>query len=142
MLQRSIDRVTKTPSLRPGFGGERHKAALVVAPGDLPSTDPSFLMADDNITLAGPFGAAHPHAGLERRDARGHSRVMPPAFSGLARRGRSALPVGLLRALVLFHVDIASKAPHREIVSAAIIARGEAPCRRGTARRRGTRHLR
>ncbi|AKQ66346.1 Pirin-related protein [Myxococcus hansupus] len=65
MLQRTIDRVTRTPALGPGFDGERHKAALVVAPGDLPSTDPFFLMADDNITLEGPFGEAHPHAGLE-----------------------------------------------------------------------------
>jgi len=65
MLQRSIDRVTSTPPLGPGFGGERHKAALVVAPGDLPATDPFFLMADDNITTSGPFGEAHPHAGLE-----------------------------------------------------------------------------
>ena len=30
-----------------------------------PSTDPFFLMADDNVTLGGPFGEAHPHAGLE-----------------------------------------------------------------------------
>lgn len=65
MLRRSIDRVTITPALGPGFDGERHKAALVIAPGDLPSTDPFFLMADDNITLAGTFGEAHPHAGLE-----------------------------------------------------------------------------
>ncbi|MFC7556483.1 pirin family protein [Pseudoroseomonas wenyumeiae] len=37
----------------------------MIAPGDLPSTDPFFLMADDNVTAAGPFGEAHPHAGLE-----------------------------------------------------------------------------
>lgn len=65
MLQRSIDRVTSIPPLGPGFDGERHKAALVIAPGDLASTDPFFLMADDNITLEGRFGDAHPHAGLE-----------------------------------------------------------------------------
>lgn len=65
MLERSIDRVTVIPALAPGFGGERHKAALVVAPGDLPATDPFFLMADDHITQGGGFGEAHPHAGLE-----------------------------------------------------------------------------
>src|SRR5690606_15697640 len=65
MLERSINRVTRTPPLGPGFGGERHKAALVVAPGELGATDPFFLMADDNITLGGRFGEAHPHAGLE-----------------------------------------------------------------------------
>ena len=65
MLPRLIDRVTSIPPLGPGFGGERHKAALVIAPGDLPATDPFFLMADDNITTGGPFGEAHPHAGLE-----------------------------------------------------------------------------
>lgn len=65
MLERSIDRVTRTPALGPGFDGERHKAALVIAPGELAATDPFFLMADDNITLGGRFGEAHPHAGLE-----------------------------------------------------------------------------
>ncbi len=62
---RQIDETTAIPPLGQGFGGERHKAALVVEPGDLPSTDPFFLMADDHITTAGPFGEAHPHAGLE-----------------------------------------------------------------------------
>lgn len=65
MLERSIERVTRIPPLGPGFGGERHKAALVVEPGNLPATDPFFLMADDNITLEGTLGEAHPHAGLE-----------------------------------------------------------------------------
>lgn len=65
MLQRSIDRVTVTPPLARGFDGERHRAALVIPPGDLAATDPFFLMADDNITAQGPFGEAHPHAGLE-----------------------------------------------------------------------------
>ncbi|NAO96996.1 MULTISPECIES: pirin family protein [unclassified Halomonas] len=65
MLERSIDRITRIPALGPGFDGERHKAALVIAPGDLSTTDPFFLMADDNITEAGSFGDSHPHAGLE-----------------------------------------------------------------------------
>ena len=65
MFERSIDRVVEIPALSPGFGGDRHKAALVIAPGDLPATDPFFLMADDHITLGGEFGEAHPHAGLE-----------------------------------------------------------------------------
>jgi len=65
MFERSIDRVTTIPPLGPGFDGERHKAALVIPPGDLPATDPFFLMADDNITEGGGFGGAHPHAGLE-----------------------------------------------------------------------------
>lgn len=65
MLERSIDRITRIPALGPGFDGERHKAALVIAPGDLSTTDPFFLMADDNITEAGRFGDSHPHAGLE-----------------------------------------------------------------------------
>jgi len=65
MASRSIDRTTKIPPLGRGFGGDRHKAALVVAPGELSKTDPFFLMADDHITLEGRFGEAHPHAGLE-----------------------------------------------------------------------------
>jgi redox-sensitive bicupin YhaK (pirin superfamily) len=65
MFERSIDRVIKIPALGQGFGGERHQAALVIAPGDLSATDPFFLMADDHITLGGEFGEAHPHAGLE-----------------------------------------------------------------------------
>lgn len=65
MFERSIDRVVRIPALGPGFGGDRHKAALVIAPGDLSATDPFFLMADDNITSGGNFGEAHPHAGLE-----------------------------------------------------------------------------
>jgi redox-sensitive bicupin YhaK (pirin superfamily) len=65
MFERSIDRVSTIPALGPGFGGDRHKAALVIAPGDLPATDPFFLMADDNITDGGSFGESHPHAGLE-----------------------------------------------------------------------------
>lgn len=65
MFERTIDRVTIIPPLGPGFDGERHKAALVVAPGDLAATDPFFLMADDHVSPGGPFGEAHPHAGLE-----------------------------------------------------------------------------
>lgn len=65
MLHRSISRITTTPPLGPGFAGERHKAALVVAPGDFSATDPFFLMADDHVTGEGQFGEAHPHAGLE-----------------------------------------------------------------------------
>lgn len=65
MFQRSIDSITTTPPLCPGFAGERHKAALVVAPGDFPATDPFFLLADDHVTGEGKFGEAHPHAGLE-----------------------------------------------------------------------------
>ncbi|MGY1424767.1 pirin family protein [Lysobacter sp. A289] len=65
MFERSIDRVIRIPALGPGFGGDRHKATLVIAPGDLPATDPFFLMADDNITREGRFGESHPHAGLE-----------------------------------------------------------------------------
>lgn len=61
-----IDRSCQSdPPLGPGFGGDRHQAALVIAPGDLLATDPFFLMADDNITYEGRFGEAHPHAGLE-----------------------------------------------------------------------------
>lgn len=62
---RQIDEIYAIPPLGPGFGGDRHKAALVIEPGDLSSTDPFFLMADDHITAGGPFGEAHPHAGLE-----------------------------------------------------------------------------
>lgn len=65
MHMRQMDEIYAIPPLGPGFGGDRHKAALVIEPGDLPSTDPFFLMADDNITAGGPFGEAHPHAGLE-----------------------------------------------------------------------------
>ncbi|MFH5927281.1 pirin family protein [Roseomonas xinghualingensis] len=65
MRDRQINETSTIPPLGPGFGGDRHKAALVIKPGDLPSTDPFFLMADDHITTAGPFGEAHPHAGLE-----------------------------------------------------------------------------
>ncbi|WP_127142648.1 pirin family protein [Pelagibacterium montanilacus] len=65
MFERSITRVSTIPALGPGFAGNNHKAALVVEPDNLPATDPFFLMADDNITQAGPLGDAHPHAGLE-----------------------------------------------------------------------------
>ena len=65
MVDRSIERVTHIPALSQGFGGERHRAAMVIAPGNLHATNPFFLMADDNITLGGSFGEAHPHAGLE-----------------------------------------------------------------------------
>lgn len=65
MLQRSIDSIMTTPALGPGFAGERHKAALVVAPGNFQETDPFFLMADDHVAEEGQFGEAHPHAGLE-----------------------------------------------------------------------------
>lgn len=65
MSSRSIDRITAIPPLGPGFDGDHHKAALVIAPGDMPRTDPFFLMADDHITVEGGFGEAHPHAGLE-----------------------------------------------------------------------------
>ncbi|WP_421612165.1 pirin family protein [Agrobacterium tumefaciens] len=65
MLHRSIYSITTTPPLGPGFAGDRHKAALVVAPGNFPATDPFFLMADDHVTGEGQFGEAHPHAGLE-----------------------------------------------------------------------------
>lgn len=36
MFTRAIDRVTAIPPLGPGFDGERHKAALVIAPGIWP----------------------------------------------------------------------------------------------------------
>ncbi|WP_313011953.1 pirin family protein [Brevundimonas sp.] len=65
MSSRSIDRITAIPPLGPGFDGDHHRAALVIAPGDMPRTDPFFLMADDHITVEGGFGEAHPHAGLE-----------------------------------------------------------------------------
>ncbi|MDR6192584.1 redox-sensitive bicupin YhaK (pirin superfamily) [Agrobacterium pusense] len=65
MLERSVNRITTTPPLGPGFAGERHQATLVVAPGDFSATDPFFLMADDHVTAEGQFGEAHPHAGLE-----------------------------------------------------------------------------
>lgn len=65
MRSRQIDEMTTIPPLGPGFAGPQHQAALVVEPGDLASTDPFFLMADDQVTSGGPFGEAHPHAGLE-----------------------------------------------------------------------------
>lgn len=65
MRDRQINEVTAIPPLTPGFAGDQHKAALVVKPGDLALTDPFFLMADDQVTSGGPFGEAHPHAGLE-----------------------------------------------------------------------------
>ncbi|WP_280171602.1 pirin family protein [Agrobacterium pusense] len=65
MLERSVNRITATPPLGPGFAGEQHQATLVVAPGDFSTTDPFFLMADDHVTAEGQFGEAHPHAGLE-----------------------------------------------------------------------------
>nr|WP_051130210.1 pirin family protein [Brevundimonas naejangsanensis] len=59
-------------SARPGAKGETCDADSVgrffrqaVKPGDLALTDPFFLMADDQVTSGGPFGEAHPHAGLE-----------------------------------------------------------------------------
>lgn len=65
MIERRIDEIAAIPPLGPGFGGPRHRASMIFEPGDLASTDPFFFLADDNITTAGPFGEAHPHAGLE-----------------------------------------------------------------------------
>lgn len=65
MRDRQIDHIAAIPPLGPGFAGDQHRAALVIAPGNLTVTDPFFLMADDQATSAGPFGEAHPHAGLE-----------------------------------------------------------------------------
>lgn len=65
MHDRQINETSAIPPLGAGFGGDRHKAALVVEPGQLARTDPFFLLADDHVTTGGPFGEAHPHAGLE-----------------------------------------------------------------------------
>ena len=65
MIDRRINETAAIPPLGPGFGGPRHMASMIFEPGDLASTDPFFFLADDNITTAGPFGEAHPHAGLE-----------------------------------------------------------------------------
>lgn len=62
---RTIDRIVTVPPAGPGFGGDAHTAAPVIAPGEFEATDPFFLMMDDRISRAGPFGEEHPHAGLE-----------------------------------------------------------------------------
>jgi redox-sensitive bicupin YhaK (pirin superfamily) len=65
MVERKIDWLAPVPPLGPGFGGSGHQAAAVIAPGDFERTNPFFLMMDDRIDATGPFGEAHPHAGLE-----------------------------------------------------------------------------
>jgi quercetin 2,3-dioxygenase len=62
---RRIDRVFTPSPLGPGFAGPRHKARLMIPPGDFKGTNPFFLMADDRTDIGGEFGEAHPHAGLE-----------------------------------------------------------------------------
>jgi quercetin 2,3-dioxygenase len=65
MNERKIDRITQTPPVGPGFAGPAHTATSVVNPGNFAKTNPFFLMMDDRVSLTGPFGEAHPHAGLE-----------------------------------------------------------------------------
>ncbi len=65
MHERQLDETRVIPPPGPGFAGGTHEAALVVEPGRIDRTDPFFLMADDHVSAAGPFGGAHPHAGLE-----------------------------------------------------------------------------
>ena len=62
---RRIDRIVTPSPLGPGFAGPRHKARLMIPPGDFAGTNPFFLMADDRTDIGGEFGEAHPHAGLE-----------------------------------------------------------------------------
>ncbi len=62
---RRIDRLVTPPPVGPGFAGPRHKARLMIPPGDFAATNPFFLMADDRTEVGGEFGEAHPHAGLE-----------------------------------------------------------------------------
>jgi len=62
---RRIDRLFTPPPVGPGFAGPRHKARLMIPPGDFAQTNPFFLMADDYTDVGGDFGEAHPHAGLE-----------------------------------------------------------------------------
>lgn len=64
-LSRKIERIVTVPPVGPGFGGPAHSAAEVISPGDFKTTDPFFLMMDDRISVGGPFGGEHPHAGLE-----------------------------------------------------------------------------
>src|SRR5271167_867009 len=64
-LSRRIDRVFTPSPVGPGFAGPRHKARLMIPPGDFAQTNPFFLMADDYTDVGGAFGEAHPHAGLE-----------------------------------------------------------------------------
>jgi quercetin 2,3-dioxygenase len=62
---RRIDRLFTPSPVGPGFAGPRHKARLMIPPGDFAHTNPFFLMADDRTEVGGDFGEAHPHAGLE-----------------------------------------------------------------------------
>jgi quercetin 2,3-dioxygenase len=62
---RRIDRLFTPSPVGPGFAGPRHKARLMIPPGDFAATNPFFLMADDRTEVGGDFGEAHPHAGLE-----------------------------------------------------------------------------
>ena len=62
---RRIDHVFTPSPVGPGFAGPRHKARLMIPPGDFAATNPFFLMADDRTEVGGDFGEAHPHAGLE-----------------------------------------------------------------------------
>lgn len=53
------------PAPAPGFAGPRHTASPIFLNDDLAATDPFILLADDRVSGSGPFGEAHPHAGLE-----------------------------------------------------------------------------
>jgi redox-sensitive bicupin YhaK (pirin superfamily) len=64
-VERRISRVEILPEAAPGFAGPRHSAVPVFLNDALEATDPFILLADDRVSGSGPFGEAHPHAGLE-----------------------------------------------------------------------------
>src|SRR4051812_36409339 len=67
MTDRTIARVDALGPPGPGFAGGFHTAVEVIAPDDLPASDPFVLLMDDrmDVDVGREVGGPHPHAGLE-----------------------------------------------------------------------------
>jgi redox-sensitive bicupin YhaK (pirin superfamily) len=67
MIERTFERLQKTPPVEPGFMGAGHTAVEVLSSDALVKSDPFVLLMDDrmNVPQRRAMGGAHPHAGLE-----------------------------------------------------------------------------
>jgi redox-sensitive bicupin YhaK (pirin superfamily) len=65
-LQRRIVRTSTTAPPAPGFIGEGHLAAEVLAADDFALNDPFILLMDDRLDIGdSAVGEPHPHSGFE-----------------------------------------------------------------------------
>src|SRR5918993_1448938 len=67
MIERTFERILRTPPPEPGFIGEGTTAVGGCSPTALTASDPFVLLMDDRLEIAQRrvIGGAHPHAGLE-----------------------------------------------------------------------------